>query len=136
MSDHLVVIPAFDEAPTLGAIVAEARRHGSVLVVDDGSADDTATVASTAGADVIRLDRRRGKGEALRRGFREGLARGVDRVITLDGDGQHDPNEVARLLKAAAEAPDALIVGGRLGPAAACALPTGRLARRRVARFF
>src|SRR5262245_13424652 len=136
MSDHLVVIPAFDEAPTLGAIVAEARRYGSVLVVDDGSADDTATVASAAGADVIRLDRRRGKGEALRRGFREGLARGVDRVITLDGDGQHNPNEIARLLKAARDAPDALVIGGRLGCPNPSAMPAGRLAALRVAGFF
>src|SRR5215475_6288454 len=128
MSDHLVVIPAFDEAPTLGAIVAEARRYGSVLVVDDGSADDTATVASAAGADVIRLDRRRGKGEALRRGFREGLARGVDRVVTLDGDGQHDANEIARLLKAAADAPDALVIGGRLPGPNLCAFPARPLA--------
>ena len=136
MSDHLVVIPAFDEAPTLGAIVAEARRHGSVLVIDDGSADDTAAVASAAGADVIRLERRHGKGEALRRGFREGLARGVDRVVTLDGDGQHDPNEIARLLKTAAEVPDALVIGGRLGRASTSAMPAGRLAALRVAGFF
>ena len=136
MSDHLVVIPAFDEAPTLGAIVAEARRHGSVLVVDDGSADDTAAVASAAGADVVRLDRRHGKGEALRRGFREGLARGVDRLVTLDADGQHDPTEIARLLKAAQEAPDALVIGGRLGGQNASAMPAGRLAALRVAGFF
>ncbi len=136
MSDHLVVIPAFDEAPTLGAIVTEARRSGSVLVVDDGSTDGTSAVAGAAGADVIRLDRRHGKGEALRRGFREGLARGVDRVVTLDGDGQHDPTEIARLLKAAAEAPDALIIGGRLGEAGARLMPAGRLAALRVAGFF
>jgi len=51
MSDHLIVIPAFDEAPTLARIIARARRYGSVLVVDDGSADDSARVASAAGAD-------------------------------------------------------------------------------------
>ncbi len=80
MSDHLIVIPAFDEAPTIGGIAARARRHGSVLVVDDGSSDGSASVASAAGADVLRLARRRGKGEAIMRGFREGLAR-LDRRL-------------------------------------------------------
>jgi len=136
MSDHLVVIPAFDEAATLGAVVAEARRSGSVLVVDDGSTDGTGAVAGAAGADVLRLDRRHGKGEALRRGFREGMARGVDRVVTLDGDGQHDPSEIVRLLKVAAEIPDALIIGGRLGETGARMMPAGRLAALRVAGFF
>lgn len=136
MSDHLIVIPAFDEAPTLGAIVTRARRHGSVLVVDDGSADGSAAVAAAAGADVLRLDRRGGKGDALRRGFAEALARGVDRIVTLDGDGQHDPDEIPRLLEAAVAAPDALVVGGRLGGDAARVMPAGRLAALRVAGFF
>jgi flavin-dependent dehydrogenase len=136
MGDHLIVIPAFDEAPTLERIITRARQHGSVLVVDDGSSDDSARVASTAGADVIRLDRRRGKGEALRRGFREALARGVDRVVTLDADGQHDPDDIPGLLKTAAEAPDALVIGGRLNGAGASLVPTGRLTARRVAGFF
>jgi 2-polyprenyl-6-methoxyphenol hydroxylase-like FAD-dependent oxidoreductase len=136
MSDHLTVIPAFDEAPTLAEIVKRARRYGSVLVVDDGSADDTARVATAAGADVIRLDRRSGKGEALRRGFREGLARGVDRIVTLDADGQHDPDDIPCLLTAATEAPDALVIGGRLHGDAAAVVPPGRLAALRVAGFF
>ncbi|HEV8440834.1 MAG TPA: tryptophan 7-halogenase, partial [Methylomirabilota bacterium] len=137
MSDHLIVIPVFDEARSLGDIVSRARRHGPVLVVDDGSSDDSGAVASAAGADVVRLDRRRGKGHALRRGFGEALARGVDRVITLDGDGQHDPDDVPRLLKAAAEWPDALVIGGRLADEAAeAAIPAGRRAALGVAGFF
>jgi 2-polyprenyl-6-methoxyphenol hydroxylase-like FAD-dependent oxidoreductase len=136
MSDHLIVVPAFDEAPSIERIVTRARRHGIVLVVDDGSADDSARVASAAGADVIRLDRRHGKGAALRRGFREALARGVDRVVTLDADGQHDPDDIPRLLKAAAEAPDALVIGGRLGSRGAARMPSGRLAALGVAGFF
>jgi 2-polyprenyl-6-methoxyphenol hydroxylase-like FAD-dependent oxidoreductase len=135
MSDHLIVIPAFDEAPTLQGVVTRARRHGSVLVVDDGSTDGSARVASEAGAEVIRLDRRRGKGEALRRGFREGLARGAHRIVTLDGDGQHDPDDIPRLLGAAVEAPDALVIGGRLDGGAE-AMPAGRRAALRVAGFF
>jgi flavin-dependent dehydrogenase len=135
MGDHLIVIPVFNEAPSLARVVSEARRHGAVLVVDDGSTDGSAAVAGRAGADVLRLDRHRGKGQALQRGFEVALARGVDRVITLDGDGQHDPDDVARLLSAAAEAPDALVIGGRLAGGGQ-ALPPGRLAALRVAGFF
>ena len=137
MSDHLIVIPAFNEAPSLGDVVSRARRHGAVLVVDDGSSDGSGAVASAAGADVLRLHRRRGKGEALRLGFREALAKGVDRVITLDGDGQHDPGDIPRLLQAAAESPHALVIGGRLTWTAADEImPPGRLAALRVAGFF
>ncbi|PWU25302.1 MAG: hypothetical protein C5B48_02025, partial [Candidatus Rokuibacteriota bacterium] len=135
MSD-LIVIPAFNEASSIGDIVSRARRHGDVLVVDDGSSDESAAVAGAAGADVVRLGRRRGKGQALQRGFAEALARGADRVITLDGDGQHDPDDLPQLLRAAAEAPDALIIGGRLGTSGADNWTVGRLAALRVAGFF
>ncbi len=139
MSDHLILIPAFNEAATIEDVVLGARAHGAVLVVDDGSADDTATRAARGGADVLRLSRRQGKGEALRRGFAEALARGAERVVTLDGDGQHDPREIPRLLAAAATAPDTLVIGGRLGRhgnGADGVIPPGRLCAVRVAGFF
>ncbi|HUG37169.1 MAG TPA: glycosyltransferase family 2 protein [Candidatus Limnocylindrales bacterium] len=140
MSDHLIVIPVFNEAETIEAVVARARRHGPVLVVDDGSSDESAGAAARAGADVVRLGRRRGKGEALRRGFSEALARGAERVITMDGDGQHDPDDIPRLLEAAAAAPDALVIGGRLGrgpkASAPTVIPLERLNAMRVAGFF
>ena len=134
MSDHLIVIPVFDEAPTLARVVSRARRHGTVLVVDDGSGDGSGDVASAAGADVIRLDRRRGKGVALRQGWGAAIERGVDRVVTLDGDGQHDPDDIPRLLRAASEAPSAIVIGNRL--AGGQPMTTGRLAALRVAGFF
>ena len=136
MSDHLILVPAFDEAATVAGVVARARGHGDVLVVDDGSADATAERAAAAGADVIRLDRRRGKAEALRRGFEAALLRGAHRVVTLDGDGQHDPDEIPRLLAAAAGAPDALVIGGRLRPPGAAAMTPGRRAAGQAAAFF
>lgn len=136
MSDRLILIPVFNEAATIGDIVRRARGHGDVLVVDDGSSDGAGAVAGNAGADVLRLERRRGKGEALRRGLGEGLRRGVERVVTLDGDGQHDPDEIPRLLAAAAAAPDALVIGGRLGAGGPGVMPPGRLAALRVAGFF
>ncbi len=144
VGDHLIVIPVFNEASTIGPLVARARRHGAVVVVDDGSTDDSGAAAAGAGADVIRLPRQQGKGEALRRGFDLALARGAERVVTLDGDGQHDPDEIPRLLEAAAEHPTAFVIGGRLGVGANDdpaepgyrVIPTARLNAMRVAGFF
>jgi glycosyltransferase involved in cell wall biosynthesis len=144
VGDHLIVIPVFNEASTIGPLVARARRHGAVVVVDDGSTDDSGAAAAEAGADVIRLPRQRGKGEALRRGFDVALARGAERVVTLDGDGQHDPDEIPRLLEVATEHPTAFVIGGRLGVGATedpaepgyRVIPTARLNAMRVAGFF
>ena len=139
MSDHLIVIPVYNEAGTIGAVVRGAARHGDVLVVDDGSTDGSSEAAARAGADVIRVERRGGKGAALRRGLAEALARDAQRVVTMDGDGQHDPDDLPRLLAAAGHAPDALVIGGRLGGLgrrAVVPLPSGRVAAIRVAGFF
>ena len=96
VSDHVTVIPVFDEAATIGGLVARAISHGSVIVVDDGSADGSAAAAAAAGADVLRTAGRCGKGAALVLGFAEALSRGAQRVVTLDGDGQHDPDDIPR----------------------------------------
>jgi 2-polyprenyl-6-methoxyphenol hydroxylase-like FAD-dependent oxidoreductase len=139
VSEHLIVIPVFNEAGTIADIVERARLHGPVLVVDDGSSDGSGGKAAAAGAEVVSLPGRRGKGAALRRGFAEGLRRGVHRVLTLDGDGQHDPDEIPRLLKAAVEEPRAVVIGGRLDALAERpdrVIPVGRLAALGVAGFF
>jgi len=65
VSDHVTVIPVFDEAATIAGLVVRAATHGAVIVVDDGSADGSATAAAAAGADVLRTAGRRGKGAAL-----------------------------------------------------------------------
>ena len=96
----LALVPAYEEAPRIGAVVAAARRHLPVLVVDDGSTDETAANAEAAGAEVIRQDPNQGKGAALRAGFRHALDTGCDAVITLDADGQHDPEEIPRFIAA------------------------------------
>jgi glycosyl transferase family 2 len=128
----LLLIPACDERATVGAVVAGARRHGHVLVVDDGSTDGTGAIAHAAGAEVLRHARRLGKAQALRTGIVAARARGASHVITLDADGQHDPADVPALLAAAA--PRTIVVGGRLGDAAAVA--PERLDAIRVAGFF
>jgi glycosyltransferase involved in cell wall biosynthesis len=94
----MAVIPAHDEALRIARVVHGALRHVPVLVVDDGSTDDTPALAEAAGARVIRQSPNQGKGAALRAGFAAALEAGVEAVITLDGDGQHDPAEIPTFL--------------------------------------
>ena len=96
----VALIPAHNEAPRIAPVIEGAARHLPVLVVDDGSSDDTAAVAETAGARVLRQTPNRGKGEALKAGFRAALTDGADAVLTLDADGQHDPAEIPAFLDA------------------------------------
>ncbi len=106
-------MPAHDEAPRIGAVVKGAAAHLLVLVVDDGSADDTAVRATEAGAAVLRQTPNQGKGAALRTGFRWALEHGFEAAVTLDGDGQHDPAEISKFVQAwAAGRPD-LVIGRR-----------------------
>ena len=109
----LALIPAYQEAPRIEAVVQGARRHLPVVVVDDGSTDGTASIAEAAGATVIRQIPNAGKGAALRAGFRHALAAGAAAVVTLDADGQHDPDEIPRFLDAYAASRPALIIGQR-----------------------
>lgn len=130
----VAVVPVYNEAATIGEVVAAARAYVPVLVVDDGSDDGSATTAAAAGAEVLRHRRRRGKSDALRTGIAAARDRGASHVVTLDGDGQHDPHDLPRLLGAARESPAAIVVGGRLDGDAV--FPRGRLKAMRVAGFF
>src|SRR4051812_9826291 len=96
----VAIVPAHDEGPRIGAVVRGAAAHLPVLVVDDGSADDTSERATDAGATVVRQLPNQGKGAALRTGFRWAIDRDAEAAITLDGDGQHDPTEIPRFLEA------------------------------------
>ena len=130
----LIVVPVFDEAGTVGAVVAAAREYGPVLVVDDGSRDGSAEIARRAGAEVIRHPRRRGKGEAILTGIAAARERGAAAMVTLDGDGQHRPSDLGLLLDAARARRRTIVVGGRLGDVDA--LPPDRLNAIRLAGFF
>jgi glycosyltransferase involved in cell wall biosynthesis len=109
----VAVIPAFDEAPRVKRVVEGAKAHLPVLVVDDGSTDDTAAIAVAAGAAVLRQRPNQGKGAALRAGFRWALEQGFDAVVTLDADGQHDPAEIPAFLAFRTAAGADLVVGRR-----------------------
>lgn len=110
----LAIIPAFNEARRIAPVIEGVMAHlapGDVLVVDDGSTDDTAVVARRAGARVFRFERNAGKGFALREGFSTAIQEGYDFVIVLDADGQHSPERIPDFLKAARCAD--IVVGSR-----------------------
>jgi glycosyltransferase involved in cell wall biosynthesis len=107
------VIPAYQAAATLAPVVSEAMQHLPVLVVDDGSTDDTAAVAEAAGAHVLRQVPNHGKGAALRVGFGRALDDGARAVITIDADGQHDPSRIPAFLEAWRRGGAPLIIGQR-----------------------
>ena len=109
----LALIPAHNEAGRIGSVVAGARLSVSVLVVDDGSTDTTADEASASGAIVLQQSLNRGKGAALQAGFRWALQQGYPLVVTLDGDGQHDPLEIPRFLDCYSSTRADLIIGAR-----------------------
>ena len=110
----LVIIPAYQEEAALPAVLDELARLGAydVLVVDDGSIDATAEVAKAKGAVVAQLPFNLGIGAALRTGFRYAHKHGYERVVQLDADGQHDPNEIPLLL-AQLDAGADMVVGTR-----------------------
>jgi glycosyltransferase involved in cell wall biosynthesis len=96
-----LLIPAYNEARTIGRVVSEAREIiESVVVVDDGSQDNTAQIAQNSGALVLKHQVNSGKGAALRTGFQHVVDHGYDAVITMDSDGQHDADDIPAFLKA------------------------------------
>ena len=116
MSERLLVIPAYQEAERLGAVleaVADAGVGCEVVVVDDGSRDDTAEVARRAGARVLRHPWNLGYGAALQTGYKYALERGAAFVVQMDADGQHDPADVPALLSAVECGDCDLVVGSR-----------------------
>jgi glycosyltransferase involved in cell wall biosynthesis len=109
-----VLIPAFNEASHIAHVVEGARKHvESVIVIDDGSNDGTAELARNAGAFCIQSPSNCGKAAALRRGFIHARAQNFTHVITLDGDGQHLPQDIPVLLQVARETDADLIIGAR-----------------------
>lgn len=112
---YCVLIPSFNEEKTIGRIVRAVREQGhQVLVVDDGSQDDTAKRAGENGAEVIVNEQNLGKGTSLRRAFDIVKHRDHDAVIVMDGDGQHLPKDIAPFIRRYEESKPGVIVGNRM----------------------
>lgn len=109
----IALIPAYNAGPFVHDVVQEARRHLPVVVVNDGSLDDTAHQAETAGAILLNQVPNQGKGAALQLGFRWALERDALAVLTIDADGQHDPAEIPKFVARFREIGADLIVGER-----------------------
>ena len=113
-ADVAAVIPAYRAEATVGEVVRGAHTHcARVVVVDDGSDDDTGLRARAAGAEVLRHAANAGKGAAIVTGLRALEAAGVGRALTLDADGQHLPSQIPALLAVSDAVPGAIVVGVR-----------------------
>ena len=104
-----IVIPALNEASTIGHIVQTAKTYGIPWVVDDGSVDDTAQIARDAGACVISHLQTKGYDQAINSGFAAAYSNGCDALVTLDADGQHDPQLLPHMLRLLEEGADVVI---------------------------
>lgn len=113
-TSYAALIPALDCADTIGDVVRGAREHVErVLVVDDGSSDATAVEARAAGAEVFSHGENLGKGAALVSGLRYLEERGCSHAVSLDGDGQHFPADMPKLIGESQAYPQALVLGAR-----------------------
>ena len=114
LAGHWVVIPAYNETATIRDVVSRTvRQCKNVIVVDDGSTDGTAEALVDLPVTLLRNPTNCGKAASLWRGFQQALAAGASGVVTLDGDGQHAPEDIPRLLAEAAFYPDHMIIGTR-----------------------
>jgi glycosyltransferase involved in cell wall biosynthesis len=118
LDKYCAVIPAYNEGSHLSEVIRRLKDlmvPQNIIVVDDGSTDDTLAVAKAAGVTVIEHGRNRGKGLALRSGFeRAGKIRGVEAVLTLDADGQHDPSEILLFVERFERTGEDIIIGDRM----------------------
>ncbi|MFH1245773.1 MAG: glycosyltransferase family 2 protein [Candidatus Omnitrophota bacterium] len=109
------LIPSLNEAKTIGTLINRIKTQGlDVVVIDDGSIDRTAQVACQNGAYVLKNKHNMGKGASLKEGFRYILEKDYDAVVTMDGDGQHSPEDIIHFIQKAAASGADVIIGNRM----------------------
>lgn len=125
--DILVAIPAYNEEVTIADVVTHARHSADeVIVIDDGSTDETATRAREAGATTIEHESNRGYGAALKSAFREAKRCDANHLVVLDGDGQHDPTDIPELVERQQSEEAELVIGSRFLNESQTSLPFNR----------
>jgi glycosyltransferase involved in cell wall biosynthesis len=107
----ITIIPAYNEKVAIKNVVKEALHYSPVLVVDDGSNDGTFQLAKEAGASVVKHSQNMGKGAAIKTGLKTGLEEGYDTFIVIDGDGQHNPDDIPSLISTIQET--GVVIGSR-----------------------
>jgi glycosyltransferase involved in cell wall biosynthesis len=111
----VAIIPTYAEERFIESVIQEVRQYlEQVIVVDDGSPDRTAELAEKAGATVMRHSDNRGKGAAIQTGLQHPVALAAEYLLLMDGDGQHDPRDIPKLIEAIANSQNALVVGNRM----------------------
>ncbi len=132
----VAVIPAYNEEHSIAQVILAAKLYvDEVFVCDDGSKDKTFAVAKDFGARVVRHSENRGKGEALRTLYKEVAALNPDIVVTVDGDGQHDPHEIPMLIKPIEAGVSEVVVGSRYVLGGRMDAPHYRMFGMRVINF-
>lgn len=135
MNNYMVVIPAYNEADTIRDLVQRVLvQVGRVVVVDDGSTDDTLNELQGLPVELLCHSSNQGKAASLRDGMRHARALGASAVVTLDGDGQHAPEDLPRLIECAARHPGELVIAARRSNLEAA--PPARLFANRFADFW
>ena len=130
-SRSVAIIPCFNEEISIASMVLKTKRYvDAVVVVDDGSSDGTVELAKAAGAIVLSHRKNKGKGAALKTGFKYALKNQFAYVVTLDGDGQHNPDEIPQVLAAMKNNGHDIVVGTRFGPSTE--MPAWRKVGKRV----
>lgn len=129
-----ILIPAYNESEHIEDLVCRLKGMGFLpIVIDDGSMDNTAMKAIGAGARVIAHEKNLGKGEALKTGFAEIVRDDYDAAIIMDGDAQHNPDDIMKLVNTAEKNPGAMVVGNRMGNPAS--MPFARKLTNRFMSF-
>ncbi len=114
--NYAVVIPAYNERATIRNVALKSLQFiDRVIIIDDGSVDDTSTMIEDLPVTILKNPCNMGKAASLWRGFQHALTQNVQAVITLDGDGQHSPDDLPRLMAQANVTPHALVIGAREG---------------------
>lgn len=130
-----IIIPTYNEKASIGGIISALKNLGisEILVVDDGSEDNTSEIACSKGAIVIENGKNLGKGECIKQGIKYFISRKIDGVIFMDGDGQHNPNEITHFLNKSKDENVDIIIGNRMNNTKT--MPLIRLIANKVMSF-